>query len=95
MNFPGIFAILFYFLIDVEARDQSHSSPLQHNDAASCPPHAHLTQPHVRSGSAPPQTAGTVINIPWNARGSATCPDHFQSYTSTTFQLYPVPPRTC
>jgi hypothetical protein len=42
MNFPGIFAILFDFLINVEARDRYHASPPQHSHAASCAPHARL-----------------------------------------------------
>jgi hypothetical protein len=71
MNFPGIFAILFDFLIDIETRDRCHTLPPPHSHAASCVPHARLAQPHVGSRSTPPQTAGMAI--PWNTRGPATC----------------------
>jgi hypothetical protein len=37
-NFPIIFAILFDFLLNVKARDWSHSLPPQHRHATSCPP---------------------------------------------------------
>jgi hypothetical protein len=92
-NFPGIFAILFDFIINVETQDQYCTSLPQHSHAASCAPHARLAQPHVRSGSAPPQTAGTAI--PWNTRGPATCSVRFRWSSGTAFRLNPVPPRTC
>jgi hypothetical protein len=63
----------------------------QHSHAALCAPHAHLAQPHVGSGSAPPWTAG----IPWNTWGLATCSVHFQWSSSTAFWLNPVLPCTC
>jgi hypothetical protein len=92
-EFPGIFVILFNLLLNVEARDQSRSSPPQHRHTASCPPHACLAQPHVRSRSAPPRTAGMAI--PWNAQGPATCSLHFWGSSSTASRLYQVLPRTC
>jgi hypothetical protein len=60
-NFAGIFAILFEFLIDVEAQNRYRASTPQHSHTASCAPHARLAPPHVGSASAPLQTDGTAI----------------------------------
>jgi hypothetical protein len=49
-NFPNIFAILFDFLFDVEARYQRHSLLLQHRHTTSCPASHSLM---LSQGSAP------------------------------------------
>src|SRR5882757_9562550 len=91
--FCDFFAILFDFLIDVEARDQYRTSPPQHSHATSCAPHARLAPPHVGSASAPSRTAGTAV--PWNTRAPATCLVRCRWTSGTAFRLDPVPPRTC